>query len=336
MNGKQSFNFISALLLIVAFLYLSTYGVAALQGNHHDENHSGEDHSGSQAPAMAPFSPDYIANVERSTHTIGLASSKPGVADAKCSAVAVSADRLLTATHCEKGDRAITSLDGLGVPASLISKQIDDGHDHLLIIFSKPLFNHWVKLANRMPFIGEPIFSMGYSYGSNSIRFHAGYVSSYSVSSDRVDPITLYQLQNYFGDSGSGIFDQKGELLATESQLTLQGSDGLFQMYADSVAYQFKVPIQDTGTVTTKEASFVLLPNHFCTTLPMKFQLVADKTLTYLQAYPFLNKGKNAYMILTDRGKTIQLHVSKAAYASIKPDSWLLKNNGKVVSLQCP
>lgn len=275
-----------------------------------------------------------IANVQRSTHFLVFMGSDSGGPNL-CTGVAVAPDRILTAAHCENFNKTLDQVDTVTLPAGLVSGYLDDKHDHLIILFKRPVFTHWVKLANRMPVVGEPVFSVGYSAGSVSQRFHAGYVSSYTSSHDWSGSVVLYQLQNFFGDSGSGIFDADGNLLATESQIDQQGGKDFFQTYTMSVPYHFKNPIQKIDTVATHQKPFSLVPADFCTTVPLRIEVVHERAIDFSQGAMYLNGSKNVYMLLVDHGRSLQIHMSDGLFDTLGPSSSFLEDNGKVVKLVC-
>lgn len=318
------------LVCVVCFLVVSGIQIYQNSQNRHIEPVHVTFMEAPAAPSPL-FSAYAIGNAERSTHLVTLSSSDGS--SVGCSSVSVGPDRLLLAAHCANNNRALTTLDGLLVHSDIIKSVTNDKFDHLLIIFTKPVFDYWVKLANRQPVIGEPVFSIGYSNDTVVLRFHAGYVSSYMNSSDFKGSVAvLYQLDNYFGDSGSGVFNQEGYLLATESEINRVGNDKVFHTYTMSFPYRFNEPIQPDSTNATTHKAFVILPQSFCTTLPLTYRLVQEKNMKLSQAIWFLDDTKNAYMTLNDDGKTFSMHVSPSLYDKIKAsDSWMYKDNGKTM-----
>lgn len=66
--------------------------------------------------------------------------------------------------------------------------------------------------------------------------YRHGYVSGHFVS-DNVT-ITMYDFQGYFGDSGSGIFNSRGQLIGVTSVL-YQQTDGAYMKLMGSFSLAF-------------------------------------------------------------------------------------------------
>src|SRR5574337_754748 len=263
------------LVCVVCFLVVSGIQIYQNSQNRHIEPVHVTFMEAPAAPSPL-FSAYAIGNAERSTHLVMLSSSDGS--SVGCSSVSVGPDRLLLAAHCANNNRALTTLDGLLVHSDIIKSVTNDKFDHLLIIFTKPVFDY------------------------------------------------------YFGDSGSGVFNQEGYLLATESEINRVGNDKVFHTYTMSFPYRFNEPIQPDSTNATTHKAFVILPQSFCTTLPLTYRLVQEKNMKLSQAIWFLDDTKNAYMTLNDDGKTFSMHVSPSLYDKIKAsDSWMYKDNGKTM-----
>lgn len=323
--------------LIILYVITATLIAVHLYDTYRDEHPTLQRHptvsfqNASAAPSVL-FSQYVIGNAERATHLI-ITGNK--IKLSACTSVAISSTQMITAAHCFEDDAHLISIDSVLVPVTSIVKINNDSHDHVIITFKKPLFSHWVVMANQQPSIGEPVFSLGYSNATALLRFHAGYVSAYGTGT-KFGGVTaiLYQLTNYFGDSGSGIFNQNGQLIATESEVTVMGTGALTHSYTVSFPYMFKNITLEKDYEITTQGSFAILPQSFCTTVPMTFRVVIENYLHYTQATWFIAKGKDAYMTLEDNGTTLILHVTPALYKTIPVTSWIIKDNGKTVILQ--
>jgi len=66
--------------------------------------------------------------------------------------------------------------------------------------------------------------------------YRHGYVSGHLVNENI--KITLYDLNGYFGDSGSGVFNSRGQLIGVMSILAQQ-TDGAYIKFAGSFPLAF-------------------------------------------------------------------------------------------------
>jgi S1-C subfamily serine protease len=95
-------------------------------------------------------------------------------------------------------------------------------------------FPSWVSRGD-VPARGDQVFVLG-NPGRLRDIYRNGYVSGY-CKLDGMD-VTLYDLNGYFGDSGSGIFNDRGELVGVVSVLEHQ-TDGAYMKLMGSFALSF-------------------------------------------------------------------------------------------------
>lgn len=123
-----------------------------------------------------------------------------------CSGTAVARDVILSATHCwEMGGRL---LEVNGRPAHALEK-IDDGKDHSLVRVSVPL-RSWtarIRPAKR----GDDVTWLGNPNGVQNV-LRRGYVARIDD-----DGTLLVEAPAFGGDSGSGVFNDRGELVGVLS-----------------------------------------------------------------------------------------------------------------------
>lgn len=130
----------------------------------------------------------------------------------QCGATAVGPHTVLTASHCLADVRVIT-LDGL--PYDVVSVT-HDGADHALIRV-EGTFKRWAKRGDPAK-VGDAVYFRGSPRGFTPL-YRWGQVSGhYTEAGDR---FTLYDMQVAPGDSGSGVFNDDGELVGVVSVLTL-------------------------------------------------------------------------------------------------------------------
>lgn len=132
------------------------------------------------------------------------------LSDAKgCSATAVGPHALLTATHCEVASDEI-SIDGLKgyhiVPGGIIR----DGYDHSIYLLKDITFKEFATVRETRIEDGEKVFFWG-NPQLYALQLRVGYARGL-VGVDGVS-FRLFDFWCRGGDSGSGIFDFKGELV---------------------------------------------------------------------------------------------------------------------------
>lgn len=160
-----------------------------------------------------------------------------------CSATKMSATVILSAAHCFRDATKLIIIDGK--PAT-IERVLQDGNDHALVVLGGITLTNFATMGpppregDNVHYWGNPhIFSM---------LLRRGYVSGFEGGIN-----TLYDINGYRGDSGSGVFDEKARLTGVISYIH----------FADSFSMMGSYPLN-----FTKEqlASIGLAPNQFLTT----------------------------------------------------------------------
>jgi V8-like Glu-specific endopeptidase len=144
-----------------------------------------------------------------------------------CSGTAVGPHLILTATHCfgegplvpTPETSALAQVNGK--PVSTF-KRIDDGQDHSLVVVDIT-FDSFAAIASA-PRQGDRVFLYGNPAGMHDM-YREGYVTGFDHESSRV--WTLYDVNGYMGDSGSGIFNERGDVVAVTSVLIYISEMGL-------------------------------------------------------------------------------------------------------------
>lgn len=134
-----------------------------------------------------------------------------------CSATQVGPHALLTAQHCFL-DSNLIRLDNEKDPTVILAALID-GNDHVIYLVDRT-FTHWAGINERQLMTNEPVHFWG-SPGDNSDVYRVGYFQKYATFKD-VDDLEKFQFQFFIlpvfkGDSGSGIFDEAGSVVAVVS-----------------------------------------------------------------------------------------------------------------------
>ena len=121
-----------------------------------------------------------------------------------CSGTAVGRDMILTATHCI--DTPLSFVDDKPVVAV---ETVNDGRDHSLIRVTGIQFKTWAKLGPT-PKQGDPIRWIG-NPAEEQDMYRVGYV----VRTTKTE--VLLDARIFEGDSGAGLFNKHGELVAVMS-----------------------------------------------------------------------------------------------------------------------
>jgi V8-like Glu-specific endopeptidase len=125
-----------------------------------------------------------------------------------CSGTAVSANVILSAAHCFLTDEAITfKIDGR---EAKVTKIIRDGKDHVLVMVNIQFANK-AKITNTAMIVGERI----YYFGNPGIKdiYREGYVAGSE------DGAMILDVNSWQGDSGAGVFNDKGEIVGVINAL---------------------------------------------------------------------------------------------------------------------
>lgn len=126
-----------------------------------------------------------------------------------CSGTAVGPSQILTATHCMSYG---TLLRVNGHPVTVVGHS-DDKKDHAIASILGLSFNSWAKFG-ATPNQGDRVRFWGSPKG-NRDTYREGYVAHVS---ERVIAVSMMVCK---GDSGAGLFDDKGELVGMVSAVTV-------------------------------------------------------------------------------------------------------------------
>lgn len=185
-----------------------------------------------------------------------------------CSATAIGPHALLTATHCElPTDDVVIAVhndtddnDDIGH----IVKRIRDQADHTILFISGQSFPSWVDVNLTDPLEqNENVFSIGNPAEWTDV-FYRGYIQGtqedHSLAADfgvgSPDEVLL-DFRVWHGDSGAGIFNDKGELIGVLTGIDHPAKD------APSAAFMYKMkltPDQIAEAAKFTAPGFVPLP----------------------------------------------------------------------------
>lgn len=156
-----------------------------------------------------------------------------------CSGTIVGPHAILSATHCFEGNPAV-SIRGSVVH---VRKRIDDAWDHTILIVDQT-YTYWAA-RGASPQQGQYIHIWG-NPDDKLDWFRVGYV----VGNDKDEsgkPLLVYDINGFFGDSGSGVFNDQGQLVAVTSICVFDSAQGVpFKMMG---SYELHFTAQDWAQV---------------------------------------------------------------------------------------
>jgi hypothetical protein len=134
--------------------------------------------------------------------------------NAHCSATAVSPFTLLTAGHCITNTN-ILYLDDEKKPTTILA-EIPDGYDHILYIVDRN-FPDFLSVTERPLIAKEPVHFWGNPGHSNDVYREGFYIDTKLEEELNGRIVERFILPAFGGDSGSGIMDANGNVVAVVS-----------------------------------------------------------------------------------------------------------------------
>lgn len=168
------------------------------------------------ATALAGCStPSMAASVQDKARSsvVSLSTVVQGQPLAFCAGAVLSKHEILTATHClsDMADRPVL-VNGVLVKWEVVKQ---DQNDHVVVKVDVVLEGKPVKMAKRPLKEGDRVFYWGHPYGVPSLLYREGYYAGHQyMNNTHVD---FYAVQGWRGDSGTPVFNEKGEVVGTMS-----------------------------------------------------------------------------------------------------------------------
>lgn len=141
-----------------------------------------------------------------------------------CSGTAIGPHAILTAEHCltDTKEMSINNVEIKPIRTDL------DGDDHAIILTNSLTFKKWVHFRKNRPGVGDQVFIFG-NPGRLKDLLRIGIISGYVTYLGDITPkdadTTLYDFNGFYGDSGSAIFNTKGEIVGVVSFLFHQEAE---------------------------------------------------------------------------------------------------------------
>jgi hypothetical protein len=134
-----------------------------------------------------------------------------------CSGTVVGPHAILTAQHCFTNSNKIR-LDAETEPLHILAV-FPDGSDHVIYLVDHT-FTAWASISERPLVPSESVHIWG-APGKNSDVYRSGYFMKMTTEKS-VDPALTFQFELFVlpifpGDSGSGVFDENGNVVAVTS-----------------------------------------------------------------------------------------------------------------------
>ena len=166
-----------------------------------------------------------IENQHATTHRVGVYDIHAYNTEVGgCSGTAVGPHALLTALHCFS-DSNLIRLDKDLKPIVILAAFLD-GQDHVIYLLEHD-FQHWAGIDERKPEVNEPVHFWG-SPGDSADVYRSGYYQKNikdapeKIKGKKTEGETfelqVFVLPVFGGDSGSGIFDASGFVIAVVSK----------------------------------------------------------------------------------------------------------------------
>jgi len=121
----------------------------------------------------------------------------------------------LTAGHCITNSNHIQIDFNVG-PTTILA-MTSDGHDHVLLLVDET-FDYLLRVEQRPLIETEPVHFWG-APGHNNSVYRDGYYNGLCIDTEdlRKEKSQLFILPVFPGDSGSGVFDENGHVIAVVS-----------------------------------------------------------------------------------------------------------------------
>jgi hypothetical protein len=155
-----------------------------------------------------------ITAEQRTSHLIIFLDNK-GEELGRCTGTAIGPNAVLTAEHCnERGESKQVTFDLVKEKHNILASTSDD-RDHIIYLVDGSSFSNIEPVVSKLPTLNEVVTSYGNIYGTYPATPRYGRVTDCDDPSD-LDAAAgeeCYSLEVNRGDSGSAVFNTKGEIV---------------------------------------------------------------------------------------------------------------------------
>lgn len=135
----------------------------------------------------------------------------------RCSSTAIGPHALLTAEHCDDANADTMKIDGVEVH---IDGRVKDGEDHIIYLYDHVKFDHWSEVVPFDFNVPLNVYMWGDASGYTGL-FRRGTISN--IFNYQGEVLVLIDLNVYYGDSGSALFNEYGQIILVFNDLLQDG-----------------------------------------------------------------------------------------------------------------
>lgn len=128
-----------------------------------------------------------------------------------CNSTAIGDHTILTASHCVKENDNTISINSQNNKVTVLQK-IYDKKDHVMLVLGYT-FKNWASISQQPLYLGQEVFIAG-APGDFSPLYRVGVYSGWTRLGAHTVAM-MFQLPIFYGDSGSAIFNQAGQVVTT-------------------------------------------------------------------------------------------------------------------------
>jgi hypothetical protein len=143
-----------------------------------------------------PTLPAYVPGAQSSVYL--------KLSNGACTGTIIGRRAILTATHCLEDGRRLVAVNDRPMEGRIIA---NDGNDHVILLTTRPIEGRIAKVSLAPPANGQDLYLWGNTLGGRAM-LRRGYMLG------RYKDYLLFDIDSWYGDSGAGVFDRHGNVVA--------------------------------------------------------------------------------------------------------------------------